>query len=80
MKAIITKSLQDMLSKDVILFVLKMGLIALAITSILTWNMWETLNNIISSYLSWIPWEWLQTSGASVVTFSFAYMLFIIIV
>ena len=47
MKAIITKSLQDMLSKDVILFVLKMGLIALAITSILTWNMWETLNNII---------------------------------
>ncbi len=80
MKSIITKSLQDMLSKDVILFVLKMGLIALAITSILTWNMWETLNNIISSYLSWIPWEWLQTSGASVVTFSFAYMLFIIIV
>ena len=69
-----------MLSKDVILFVLKMGLISLAITSILTWNMWEALNNIISSYLSWIPWEWLQTSGASVATFSFAYMLFIIIV
>lgn len=80
MKPIITKSLQDMLSKDVILFVLKMGLISLAITSILTFNMWETLNNIIRSYLSWIPWEWLQTSGASVVTFSFAYMLFIIIV
>lgn len=80
MKTIITKSLQDMLSKDVILFVLKMGLISLAITSILTWNMWEALNNIISSYLSWIPWEWLQTSGASVATFSFAYMLFIIIV
>ncbi len=80
MKPIITKSLQDMLSKDVILFVLKMGLISLAITTILTWNMWEALNNIISSYLSWIPWEWLQTSGASVATFSFAYMLFIIIV
>jgi hypothetical protein len=80
MKHIITKSLQDILSKDVILFVLKMGLISLAITSILTWNMWETLNNIIISYLSWIPWEWLQTSGASVATFSFAYMLFIIIV
>jgi len=80
MKQIITKSLQDMLSKDVILFVLKMGFISLAITSILTWNMWDVLNNIISSYLSWIPWEWLQTSGASGATFSLAYMLFIIIV
>ena len=80
MKQIITKSLQDMLSKDVILFVLKMGLISLTVTSLLTWNMWDTFNTLISSYLSWIPWEWLQTSGASVATFSVAYMLFIIIV
>ncbi len=80
MKQIITKSLQDMLSKDVILFVLKMGLISLAVTSLLTWNLWDTFNNLIASYLAWIPWEWLQTSGASVATFSLAYMLFIIIV
>jgi len=80
MNKIITKSLQDILSKDVILFVLKMGLISLAVTTLLTWNMWGALTNIISSYLSWIPWEWLQTSGASVATFSFAYMLFIILV
>ncbi|WP_373032861.1 EI24 domain-containing protein [Sulfurovum sp.] len=80
MKQIITKSLQDILSKDVILFVLKMGLISLAVTSLLTWNLWDTFNTLISSYLSWIPWEWLQTSGASVATFSLAYMLFIIIV
>ena len=80
MNKIITKSLQDILSKDVILFVLKMGLISLAVTTILAWNMWDTLTDIISSYLSWIPWEWLQTSGASVATFSFAYMLFIILV
>ena len=80
MNKIITKSLQDILSKDVILFVLKMGLISLAVTTILTWNMWDTLTNIITSYLSWIPWEWLQTSGASVATFSFAYMIFIILV
>ncbi|MCW8822231.1 MAG: EI24 domain-containing protein [Sulfurovum sp.] len=80
MNKIITKSLQDILSKNVILFVLKMGLISLAVTTILAWNMWDTLTNIITSYLSWIPWEWLQTSGASVATFSFAYMLFIILV
>ncbi len=80
MKTIITKSLQDMLSKEVILFVLKIGFISLAVTLLLTWNMWDALTSLISSYLSWIPWEWLQTSGASVATFTVAYMLFIIIV
>jgi len=80
MNRIITKSLHDILSKDVILFVLKMGLLSLAITTMITWNMGDTLANIITSYLSWVPWEWLQTSGASVATFLFAYMLFIIIV
>lgn len=80
MNQIISKSLQDILSKDVIVFVLKMGLISLVITALLTWNMWDTLNNIITSYLSWIPWEWLQTSGAAIATFSFSYMLFIVIV
>jgi len=80
MNQIITKSLQDILSKDVILFVLKMGLLSLVITTMIIWNMWETLTSIITSYLSWVPWEWLQTSGASAATFLFAYMLFIIIV
>ena len=80
MKQIITKSLQDMLSKEVILFVLKIGFISVAVTLLFAWNMWGALTSLISSYLSWIPWEWLQTSGASVASFSFAYMLFIIIV
>ena len=80
MKQIISKSLQDMLSKEVILFVLKIGFISFAITLFLAWNMWGAMSSLITSYLSWIPWEWLQTSGASVATFSVAYMLFIIIV
>lgn len=80
MQQILAKSLQDMLSKHVILFVLKMGLISLIITTVVVWNTWDSLNTMISSYLSWIPWEWLQTSGASVAAFTFAYMLFIITV
>jgi len=80
MKQIIIKSFQDMLSKEVVLFVLKIGFISLAITLFLIWNMWGVLTSFISSYLSWIPWEWLQTSGASIASFSIAYMLFIIIV
>jgi len=80
MKQIIIKSLQDMLSKEVVVFVLKIGFISLALTLVLTWSIWGMLTGFISSYLSWIPWEWLQTSGASVATFLVAYMLFIIIV
>ncbi|GIT98645.1 EI24 domain-containing protein [Sulfurovum sp. TSL1] len=80
MKQIITKSLQDMFSKDVILFVIKIGSISLALTLLFAWNLWGLLTDIIASYLSWIPWEWLQTSGASVGTFMFTYMIFIIIV
>jgi uncharacterized protein involved in cysteine biosynthesis len=80
MQQIITKSLQDILSKDVILFVLKTGFISLALTLIFVWNMWGVLTNIIASYLSWIPWEWLQTSGAFIATLLFTYMLFIIMV
>jgi hypothetical protein len=80
MKQIIIKSLQDMLSKEVVLFVLKIGFISLALTLVLAWSMWDILTGFISSYLSWISWEWLQTTGASVATFLVAYMLFIIIV
>jgi len=80
MKQIITKSMQDMLSKDVILFVIKIGFISLALTLLFVWNMWGVLTNIIASYLSWIPWEWVQTSGASVATLLLTYMLFIMMV
>ena len=80
MHQIITKSIQDILSKNVILFVLKMGLLSLIITTIVTWKLWDILHTMITSYLSWIPWEWVQTSGATVATLIFAYMLFIITV
>ena len=80
MQQIITKSLQDMLSKDIILFVIKIGFISFALTLLFAWSMWGLVTNIIASYLSWIPWEWLQTSGATVAAFSFTYMLFIIMV
>lgn len=80
MKQIITKSLQDMLSKEVILFVLKIGFISFVLTMLLTWSLWGVFTGFVASYLSWIPWEWLQTSGASVASVLVSYMLFIIIV
>ncbi len=80
MKKIIIKSLKDIFSKDVILFVLQISLGALILTGLFVWYFWEMLEGFIRSYLSWIPWEWLQTSGATVITFAFAYMLFIIMI
>ena len=77
MKQIITKSLQDIFSKDVILFVLKTGFGALITSGLFVWYFWGALSGFIASYLSWIPWEWLQTSGATIITFGLAYMIFI---
>ena len=80
MKEIITKSLKDIFSKDVILFVLQISLGALLMTGLFVWYFWDGLTHFISAYLSWIPWEWLQTSGATVITFALAYMLFIVMI
>lgn len=80
MKTILSKSLQDIFSKDVILFVLQIGTAAFALSALFVWFFWGGLTSFITSYLSWIPWEWLQTSGAKVVTFGLAYMIFIVTV
>jgi len=78
MKQILTKSLKDIFSQDVIIFVAQIGLGALLASGLFLWFFWGTLASFISAYLSWIPWEWLQTTGASVMTFGLAYMIFII--
>jgi hypothetical protein len=78
MKHIITKSLEDILSADVITFVVQVGFAALLSSGLFIWYFWGTLAAFIGSYLSWVPWEWLQTSGANVMTFGLAYMIFIV--
>jgi len=80
MKEVIKKSLKDIFSTNVLFFILKIGFLSLALTILLTWGLWDSISAFISSYLSWIPWEWLQTKGASVMTFAFSYMLFTIII
>ncbi|MBD3790101.1 MAG: EI24 domain-containing protein [Campylobacterales bacterium] len=78
MQEIITKSLRDTLSKDVLFFVLKIAFGALAITLIVSWFLWDSLSAFIASYLSWIPWAWLQTSGSTLAALALGYMFFII--
>ena len=80
MKNTITKSLQDILSPEVLLFVLKIGFGSIMITGIFIYLFWSSLSSFITSYLSWIPWEWLQTTGAGAATIALAYMLIIIMI
>jgi MFS family permease len=80
MQTIITKSLRDIFSKDVIFFVIKIALGAFILSAIFLWFLGGGLSSLIASYLSWIPWEWLQTSGAKIITFGLGYIIFIIMV
>jgi len=75
----ISKSFKDIFSATVLLFIAKVTILSIAVTSLLIWLFNTTLVNFVKSYLSWIPWEWLQTSGAAVATVAIAYMLFIMV-
>lgn len=76
----IGKSFKDIFSSAVLLFVLKVTLIAVALTFALVSVVGGSINSFISSYLSWLPWEWLQTTGASVASIAISYMIFIIMI
>ena len=78
MSSVYSKSLKDIFSFDVIIFVINMTLLSLIVSIGFINYFWEDLALIIQSYLSWIPWEWIQTSGANLIVFIFSYMIFLI--
>ena len=82
MNQIITKSLQDILSKDVISFVLKVGFGSILLWIILLWASWDLYAGMIATYIQKIPfvgsWEWFQSSGAFLTALIVGYMLIII--
>jgi len=79
MTSSIAKSFKDIFSINVLLFVTKITLLAVMITSILLWFFHGMIASFITSYLSWLPWEWLRSTGAAVGTIATAYMIFIMI-
>ena len=78
MASVYTKSLKDIFSFEVILFVIKITLLSLVVSLSTLWYFWEELLHFVEGYLSWIPWEWLQTSGATLISWGFGYMIFLI--
>ncbi len=82
MESIIIKSFKDILSKDVISFVLKVGFGSILLWIILLWASWDLYAGLIATYIQKIPfvgsWEWFQSSGAFLTALIVGYMLIII--
>jgi uncharacterized protein involved in cysteine biosynthesis len=80
MKQIVTKSLRDIFSPAVVTFVVKIALLSLVSTLILSWLTWDLLFGVINAYAGWIPWEWLTAAITSLASLLIAYTLFILMV
>ena len=80
MKQTLFKTLSDLFSKEIVLFVCIAALGALILAAVPMWIFWEEWLGFVTSYLQWIPWEWLQTTGASIGALGLGYMAFIVLI
>ena len=82
MKNTISKSLQDILSPEVLLFVLKIGFGSILLWVIILWSLWDIYSHFIALYIQKIPlvgsWEWVQSGGSFLIALIVAYMFIII--
>ena len=74
----IKKSVQDILSLEVMKFILKIGLGSILLWVIILWSFWLEFEIFVTSYLTWIPWEWLQESVAYIAAPLVGYIMIII--
>ena len=77
MQAILLKTLRDIVSPWVLVFVLKAALLALVATGAVLWAIKPMLLQYTQRYIAMIPWEWLQSVGVKVAFLAMGYMLFI---
>ena len=82
MKNTISKSIQDIFSPAVLLFVLKIGFGSIIAWIVILWASWDLYSHFISLYIQKIPyvgsWEWVQSGGSFFIALVVAYMLIII--
>ena len=82
MKNTISKSIQDIFSPEVLLFVLKIGFGSIIAWIIILWASWDLYSSFIALYIQKVPligdWEWVQSGGSFFIALVVAYMLIII--
>ena len=82
LKNTVSKSIQDIFSPEVLLFVLKIGFGSILLWVILLWSTWDIYSDFIALYIQKVPligdWEWVQSGGSFFIALIIAYMLIII--
>ena len=82
MKNTVSKSIQDIFSPEVLLFVLKIGFGSILLWVVILWSLWDYYSTFISFFIEKIPlvgsWEWVQSGGSFLISLIVAYMLVII--
>ncbi len=75
---IIKKSLQDIFSSTVLMFILKVGLGSIAFWIAILWYFWGDFSSFTTSFLAWIPFDWLKESVIYIAAPLLGYILIIV--
>ncbi len=75
---IIKKSLQDIFSSTVLMFILKVGLGSIAFWIAILWYFWGDFSSFVTSFLTWIPFNWLKESIIYIAAPLLGYILIIV--
>ncbi len=75
---IIKKSLQDILSPTVLMFILKVGLGSITFWVATLWYFWDDFSSFTTSFLTWVPFDWLRESIIYVAAPLLGYILIIV--
>ena len=75
---IIKKSLQDIFSSTVLMFILKVGLGSIAFWIAILWYFWGNFSSFTTSFLTWIPFDWLKESVIYIAAPMLGYILIIV--
>jgi len=75
---IIKKSLQDIFSPTVLMFILKVGLGSIVFWISTLWYFWDDFSSFTTSFLTWIPFDWLKESVIYISAPLLGYILIIV--
>ncbi len=75
---IIKKSLQDIFSSTVLMFILKVGLGSITFWIAILWYFWGDFSSFTTSFLTWIPFDWLKESVIYIAAPLLGYILIIV--
>ena len=78
MPTTIKRSLQDIFSSTVLMFILKVGLGSIAFWISILWYFWDDFSSFTTSFLTWIPFDWLKESVIYIAAPLLGYILIIV--